>query len=179
MAAMCQPELNHSHEAHATLSFYCGLLRIFPSTQPAPAPAPAAYNASTSAVRAPCKPRPPFQRRSFTCSSVIQTAQFFMPASTWYRRDLMCQNFASCFQLISPILPKPFRLPKLNASPWLLLRILMKPVTGPFSPSFSTLKFANASSPTTSQYIITQIDHHYHEEDLPNTLLAYKFALKN
>jgi hypothetical protein len=48
---------------------------------------------------------------------------------------------------ISPILLNPLSEPKLRARPWLLLRILMNPVTGPFAPSCSTLKLAKASSP--------------------------------
>ena len=48
---------------------------------------------------------------------------------------------------ISPILLSPLSEPRLRARPWLLLRILMNPVTGPFAPSCSTLKLARASSP--------------------------------
>ena len=48
---------------------------------------------------------------------------------------------------ISPILLNPLSEPRLRARPWLLLRILMNPVTGPLTPSCSTLKLAKASSP--------------------------------
>jgi hypothetical protein len=41
----------------------------------------------------------------------------------------------------------PFSDPKLKARPCERLRIRTNPVIGPFSPSFSMLKFANASSP--------------------------------
>lgn len=41
----------------------------------------------------------------------------------------------------------PFKLPKLSAKPWLLDRILTKPVIGPLLPSCSILKLASASSP--------------------------------
>lgn len=58
-----------------------------------------------------------------------------------------------CLQDISPILLSPFSEPKLSAKPCDRLRIRMKPVTGPLSPSFSTLKFARASSPMHSQYM--------------------------
>jgi hypothetical protein len=82
---------------------------------------------------------------------------------------------------ISPILLKPLSEPKLRAKPWLLLRILMKPVTGPFSPSFSTLKLAKASSPVI--LLATVHSRRLHDfrraENLPNTDRAYKFALKN
>ena len=62
-------------------------------------------------------------------------------------------QICSCFSIytISPILFSPLSDPKLSANPWLRLRIRMKPVTGPFSPSFSTLKFARASSPAHNQ----------------------------
>lgn len=50
-------------------------------------------------------------------------------------------------QAVSPILLSPLSEPRLSASPCDRLRIRMKPVTGPLSPSFSTLRFASASSP--------------------------------
>lgn len=53
---------------------------------------------------------------------------------------------------VSPIFANPFKLPKLKAKPCERLRIRMKPVTGPESPSFSTLKFASASSPIFGYY---------------------------
>jgi len=49
------------------------------------------------------------------------------------------------------------------------------PVIGPLSPSFSILKLARASSPAFCQYC--QCIKEF--EDLPNTLLAYRFADKN
>lgn len=46
-----------------------------------------------------------------------------------------------------PTLFKPFKDPRLNARPCDRLRMRTKPVIGPSSPSFSMLRFANASSP--------------------------------
>ena len=72
----------------------------------------------------------------------------------------------------------PFSDPRLNAKPWERLRIRTNPVIGPFSPSFSMLKFANASSPAPPSAFLR----HRNEDrapDLPKTLLAYKLALKN
>ena len=46
-----------------------------------------------------------------------------------------------------PTLFKPFNEPRLRARPCERLLIRTKPVTGPFSPSFSILRFAKASSP--------------------------------
>lgn len=55
---------------------------------------------------------------------------------------------AFCLHFVSPALLSPFRLPKLRANPWDLLRILTNPVTGPPSISCSTLRLARASSPS-------------------------------
>ncbi len=46
-----------------------------------------------------------------------------------------------------PTLFNPFKDPRLKARPCDRLRMRTKPVIGPSSPSFSILKFANASSP--------------------------------
>lgn len=56
---------------------------------------------------------------------------------------------AICFFGINHDVPalSPFSDPKLNAKPCERLRIRTNPVIGPFSPSFSMLKFASASSP--------------------------------
>ena len=48
---------------------------------------------------------------------------------------------------ISPTFFNPFKEPRLRARPCDRLRIRMNPVTGPFSPSFSMLRLASASSP--------------------------------
>ena len=78
-----------------------------------------------------------------------------------------------------PTLLRPLREPKLNARPCDRLRILTNPVIGPSSPSFSMLKFAKASSPVSlfSYAFMKGADDWI--SDLPKTLLAYKFALKN
>jgi hypothetical protein len=47
----------------------------------------------------------------------------------------------------TPTLFNPFNEPKLRANPCDRLRIRTNPVIGPFSPSFSMLKLASASSP--------------------------------
>jgi hypothetical protein len=57
-------------------------------------------------------------------------------------------------QAASPTLFSPFNEPRLSASPWDLLRMRTKPVTGPSSPSFSMLRFASASSPLTKLVIV-------------------------